>query len=238
MRIALASQEFINRDVAYNVSQLLSSMKQAKANGADLVCFGEAFLQGFDALIWDVAVDIHMAIAQDDALMKQIKQYTSDVGIDLCFGYLEREANVLYSSFAMIEQGELTYNYRRISPGWKEYYRTDEHYQEGSTTTVFEYRGKKCAVALCGDLWDFPERFKLNQDILLWPIYVDYSITEWETRHMQEYAAQAGKIDSDVLLINSVCRPTSFGGSIHFRDNLIVDALLPGEVGILYIDFE
>lgn len=57
MKIALASARIVDRDTNYNLSQMERYMKEAKATGADLVCFGEAFLQGFNALSWQYEED-------------------------------------------------------------------------------------------------------------------------------------------------------------------------------------
>ena len=48
--IALASKAFVNGDVSANLSTMLDTMAEAAGRGAALVCFGEAFLQGFDSL--------------------------------------------------------------------------------------------------------------------------------------------------------------------------------------------
>lgn len=44
MKIALASARIVDRDINYNLTQMERYMKEAKANSADLVCFGESFL--------------------------------------------------------------------------------------------------------------------------------------------------------------------------------------------------
>ena len=49
MRIGLASYEVKNKDVAFNLSQMERAMEKAQGK-VELLCFGEAFLQGFDAL--------------------------------------------------------------------------------------------------------------------------------------------------------------------------------------------
>ncbi len=102
----------------------------------------------------------------------QIKALTKEIGIDVLFGYNELDDDTLYSSCALIADGKIIHNYRRISRGWKEYSKTDEHYKEGSSVEVFDYKGKKCIIGLCGDLCDYPERFALGEDLLLWPVYV------------------------------------------------------------------
>ena len=52
MRIGLVSYRCKNRDVAFNMGQIERAMRHSEGK-ADLLCFGEAFLQGFDALCWD-----------------------------------------------------------------------------------------------------------------------------------------------------------------------------------------
>ena len=48
--VALASRPFVNGDTGGNLAVMLSAMAEGVALGDDLVCFGEAFLQGFDSL--------------------------------------------------------------------------------------------------------------------------------------------------------------------------------------------
>lgn len=57
MKTALASAKIVDGDINFNLSQMKRYMKEAKANGAELVCFGEAFLQGFNALSWQFDKD-------------------------------------------------------------------------------------------------------------------------------------------------------------------------------------
>ncbi len=68
MKIALASARFVNRDIEYNVSQIEHYMIDAQTNGAELVCFGETFLQGFDSLFWHFEEDLGVAISTDSNL--------------------------------------------------------------------------------------------------------------------------------------------------------------------------
>lgn len=165
MKIALASVRIVDRNISCNLSQMERCMKKAKAMGADLVCFGEAFLQGFNALSWQYEEDKKMALTTSSSELMHIKALTKDIGIDILFGYNELSDDTLYSSCALISDGTIIHNHRRISRGWKEYSKTDEHYKEGSTVEVFDYKGKKCVIGLCGDLWDRPERFALGEDL-------------------------------------------------------------------------
>ena len=60
MKIGLASYRCENRNTRFNISQIGRAMKEARGK-ADLLCFGEAFLQGFDSLCWNYETDQAMA---------------------------------------------------------------------------------------------------------------------------------------------------------------------------------
>lgn len=235
MKIALASARIVDRDINYNLSQMKYYMKEAKTNGADLVCFGEAFLQGFNALSWQYEEDRKIALATSSQEFNQIRTLTKEIGIDVLFGYNELEDDILYSSCALISSGEIIHNYRRISRGWKEYSKTDEHYKEGSSVEVFDYKDKKCVIGLCGDLWDYPERFALGEDLLLWPVYVCWTKEEWENGGKLEYAEQAKLCCENTLYINSICDGDAFGGAAQFFEGKIQRELPILNEGLLYV---
>ena len=73
------------------------------------------------------------------------------------------------SSYALIENGDIVRNYRRISKNRKDYEKTCENYREGTDTSSFLFHGVEMTAALCGDLWIYPESFRCS-DLLLWPV--------------------------------------------------------------------
>lgn len=216
MKIALASARIVDRDIAHNLAKMERYMKAAKAKGAALICFGEAFLQGFNALSWQYEADRNIALPTSSREFVQIKKLTKEIGIDVLFGYNELENDSIYSSCTLISCGEIVHNYRRISKGWKESGQTDAHYKEGSSAEVFDYKGKQCLIGLCGDLWEYPERFALGEELLFWPVYVCWTAAEWETGGKAEYAAQAKLCCENTLYVNSICDGDAFGGAAHF----------------------
>lgn len=216
MKIGLASYEFINNDITFNLSQMEKAMKSVQGR-ADLLCFGETFVQGFDALNWNYEHDRHTAISADSKIMKRLCSLTVKYQVDLLFGYIERESDGIYSSCAVIENGKLVYNYRRISKGWKECAITDEHYREGTQTSEFLYHGQPIMISLCGDLWEFPQRFQ-TAHLLIWPVYVNFGLKEWEKEEI-EYARQAQLAAGRTLMVNSISKnPKSHGGAFYFAD--------------------
>lgn len=236
MKIALASARIVDRDIIYNLSQMERYMREAKTNGADLVCFGEAFIQGFNALSWQYDEDRKIALTTSSQEFTQIKALTKEIAIDVLFGYNEIEDDTIYSSCVLIADGKIIHNYRRISRGWKEYSKTDEHYQEGLAVEVFDYKGRKCVIGLCGDLWDYPERFILGEDLLLWLVYVCWTKEEWENGGKLEYAMQANLCCENTLYINSISDGDAFGGASHFSGGKIQRELPILNEGLLVID--
>lgn len=238
MRIALAAAPVADCDVTANLAQMKRFMQAAQARGADLVCFGESFLQGFNSLCWRFEEDKDMAITTDGEVFRSILEQSEAIGIDVLFGFIEREGDRLYSSCALIAQGRLLHLYRRISRGWKVYWETDEHYCEGDTVAAFEYQGKTCLIALCGDLWDFPERFAQQQDLLLWPVYISYSQEEWSGGEAEEYAKQAAKTGGDVLMCNPIglTEKDAFGGCCHFSGGRMLEELAMMREELLIVD--
>ena len=236
MKIALAVAEIVDGNIEFNLSQMERFAKDSRRAGADLVCFGEAFLQGFNALSWQFDQDKNVAVATDSKIFSRIISLTKEIGIDILFGYNELDGEDIYSSCALIENGEIIHNYRRISIGWKESSKTDGHYKEGNSVEVFDYKGKKCAIGLCGDLWDFPERFNLGEDVLFWPVYVGWTKEEWENGGKMEYAEQAKMCCPKTLYVNSICKEDAFGGAVFFVDGQIQRELAIYNEGILFVE--
>ena len=241
MRIALASQSFKNNDVQHNLQVILHSV-EALAESADVILFGETFLQGFDSLCWEYEKDKTVALSQEDEVIGCIRAAAKQWGVAVCFGYVERAGEALYSSQLFIgADGGIKENFRRVSPGWKEPV-ADDHYKEGAHFETFTYGGKSFAIALCGDLWDVTApRFHQGQEITFWPVYIDFSREEWygEENERQQYAEKAAEFGGDVLLINSVSEEghgCALGGCYHFAGGQIAAELPLGSEGLLLVD--
>ncbi|MCI8840571.1 MAG: carbon-nitrogen hydrolase family protein [Oscillospiraceae bacterium] len=235
MRIGLVSFTCKNRDISFNMSQIERALREAQGK-VDLLCFGEAYLQGFDCLCWDYAVDKEMALELNSQAICQLREWSKAYGTALMTGYIEREKECLYSSCAVIDDGEILYNYRRITKGWKEYWKTDGHYREGDKAGEFTLHNHKIMLALCGDLWDCLEKFKTDR-LLIWPVYVNFTVEEWNRQEMDAYARQASLAAEQVLMVNPLDHePQNHGGSFYFRDGKIVDRLPFDQEGILVVE--
>nr|MCR5794306.1 hypothetical protein [Solobacterium sp.] len=140
MRIGLVSYQCKNRNLPFNMRQIQLAMQRAEGQ-VDLLCFGEAFLQGFDALTWNYQEDQAIALPLASDPIAQLRTWTKQYGLALMTGYIEQDQDKLYSSCVVLSDGEIVHNYRRISKGWKEYLLTDGHYCEGTVIESFRLQG-------------------------------------------------------------------------------------------------
>ena len=241
MKILLASAPVISREQEFNLQTILEYMKTYRGR-AELIVFGEAVLQGFDCLCWNYEEDQAVAAALTDAPIVKLRAAAKTYHMAVSFGMIERRDGSLYSAQLFIgADGEIVNVFRRVSPGWKAFSQTDEHYREGARFEKFSYHGKTFAVGLCGDLWTEgrPEEMKaLNADVVLWPVWCDYTPAEWNGTVKQEYARQAARCGKNVLLVNPFCAgfqsPESAAGAcVHFRDGVIVQEYPSGKPGVL-----
>ena len=236
MKIGLVSYEFKNGEIEYNIKKIEKAI--ISANGkADLLCFGETFLQGFDSLSWNYEIDKNIAITKESVIMEKLKKLSEKHKIDLGIGYIEREKEKIYSSFVVIGKEKIIHNYRRITKNWKEYSITDEHYCEGKISASFIYKNREFKIALCGDMWICPEKFKTN-GILLWPVYCNFTKEEWENTEQSDYAKQSKLASDNVLLVNSITKeePISIGGAYYFKNGKIENSLELDKEDILFVE--
>lgn len=94
---------------------------------------------------------------------------------------------------------------------------------------------------LCGDLWTDSVAEKLADagvDIVLWPVYTDFSVEEWNEKEKFEYARQAEKYCKRALLVNCVCdgENRAKGGAAHFAGGKIVDEVPAGGEDVLIVE--
>lgn len=230
MKVGLVSYECRNNDIEFNLSQIKKAFKESNV---DLLCFGEAFLQGFGTITFDYNRDIKMAVEQDSKYMDIIKKLTIETNTSVMMGYIEKDKEDIYSSYILIDNGKVLHNYRRISKNWKEYEKTNDHYKEGNNSDPFNYKGYEMNITLCGDMWIYPKRFKTN-GILIWPVYVNFDLDDMEAN---EYAKQAQLAANHTLLINSLSEdPVSKGGAFEFKDGVIYQKIELSKEGILVVE--
>ncbi|EGV11210.1 conserved domain protein [Parvimonas sp. oral taxon 393 str. F0440] len=90
MKIGLVSYEFKNGEIEYNIEKIEKAIISANGN-ADLLCFGETFLQGFDSLSWKYETDKDVAITKDSAIMEKLKNLVKSIKLTLVSDILKEK---------------------------------------------------------------------------------------------------------------------------------------------------
>ncbi len=242
MKILLAGLGFKNHNTDYNLNVIVDTIEKYREK-ADLILFGEAFLQGFDSLRFNFMEDKTVAITKDDELIKFIQSKCKEKKVGVSFGYYELDRDAIYSSQMTIsKEGMIINNYHRVSPGWKENDVSSE-YKDGKEFSTFSYLDKTICVALCGDLWyvDNLEKIKkLKKDIVLWPVYCDYDADEWNEEIKYDYREEVKEL-GNVLLVNSYCldsdnKELAKGGCCYYKDGKIKADSKAGIEDVLIIE--
>ena len=68
---------------------------------------------------------------------------------------------------------------------------------------------------------------------MIWPVYVNFTVDEWNSQEMEAYAKQASLIAEHVLMINPIdYEPLNHGGAFHFCNGKIIARLPVDQEGI------
>lgn len=245
MKIGLAALSFKTKDIPYNQNKMIETLKKYSAQ-ADLLVFGESFLQGFQSLSWNYQIDEKIALSLDDEIIQSLRAACKEYGIGLSFGFLGKEKQEIFSGQLTIDDmGKVINLFKRVSIGWKETEADkDKRYVEDEGFHAFTYKGLDLAVGICGDFW-YEENIqainKLDKDLVLWPVYTDYNPKAWNETIKYEYAEQARLIGSKVFYVNSVCydiqgEDVAKGGAVYFKTGQIEKELPSGSEGVLIVE--
>ena len=92
---------------------------------------------------------------------------------------------------------------------------SEKHYREGEIFQTFSFMDKTFLLGLCGDFWYDENVKRANQiykDVVLWPVYLNYTSETWNNLEKEEYATRAKLLGKRVLLFNSISlNPVALG---------------------------
>jgi predicted amidohydrolase len=150
MIIALASPCIASTldDGLDKIKRLLS---EASTQGAELVCFPEAYLPGlrgqdFEVLPWDRS--------QQESALKSVAQLARTYAVAMIIGMENvTDTGRQIVAFVIDAQGEIQgyQTKNQLDPS------EDQFYVPGNTRRLFEINGVKFGVAICHEGWRYPE---------------------------------------------------------------------------------
>jgi predicted amidohydrolase len=142
-RIASSLEEGLDR-----IERLLS---EAAAQGAEIVCFPEAYLPGLRGQDFEV---LPFERTHQDRILQAVAQYARTYSVAAILG-MERitEAGRQIAAFVIDARGRMLgcQTKNQLAPS------EDQFYVPGTTRQVFEVNGTKFGVAICHEGWRYPE---------------------------------------------------------------------------------
>lgn len=153
MKIAIAQINPIIADIEGNRNKIISFIRKAESQGADMVVFPEMSTIGYPPM--DLLENIKLV---DDNLfsLEQIRNFTRDIKITVILGFVDHDRDnppMLFNSAAVISRGNIISRQNKtLLPGYDVF---DEYryFSPARTSSVFEFMGKKTGITVCEDIW-------------------------------------------------------------------------------------
>ena len=155
MKIALAQLNTIVGDCEGNLARVLSSLERAREEGVDLVVFPEQTLPGYPA---EDLLEREDFIDQVQDVFERAVQACQ--GMAMVLGTIVRtgcpEGKPIYNSAALVQDGEvLGFQHKTLLPTY-DVFDEARYFCPAREHSVFEFKGRKLALAICEDLWNRP----------------------------------------------------------------------------------
>ena len=155
MKIAQAQLNTIVGDCEGNLARVLSSLERAREEGVDLVVFPEQTLPGYPA---EDLLEREDFIDQVQDVFERAVQACQ--GMAMVLGTIVRtgcsEGKPIYNSAALVQDGEvLGFQHKTLLPTY-DVFDEARYFCPAREHPVFEFKGRKLALAICEDLWNRP----------------------------------------------------------------------------------
>ncbi len=153
MKIAIAQINPVIADIEGNKNKIISSIRDAESNGADLVIFPEMSTIGYppmDLLEGGKLVDDNLKS------LEFIKNFCGGKKCAAVVGFVSYDMEnppMLFNSAAVIKGGEIIFHQNKtLLPGYDVF---DEYryFSPAAASSVFEYMGRKIGITICEDIW-------------------------------------------------------------------------------------
>jgi NAD+ synthase (glutamine-hydrolysing) len=139
-------------DLSHNTDKIISSIKKAKLEKADIIVFAEAAISGYppeDLLLYDNFIN------KMENELNRIIEESKDLFIVI--GTIRKNFNKnqkpLFNSVAVIYDKKLLgFKDKTLLPTY-DVFEERRYFEPGKDQKVFEYKGKKIGVLVCEDAW-------------------------------------------------------------------------------------
>jgi NAD+ synthase (glutamine-hydrolysing) len=154
MKVALAQ---INPQIGhfeYNKEIIINNIEHAKSQRVDLLIFPELSISGYPPM--DLLERRSFTEECQNAL-DEIMEHTQGIGILIgapTFNYHKKGKN-LYNSALLIHNGEIKFQQHKTLLPTYDIFDEYRYFEPNNKFHVYEFMGKRLAITICEDLWDF-----------------------------------------------------------------------------------
>ena len=148
LRVALAQINTVVGDLDGNVAKILEYGERAREMNADVVAFPELTITGYppEDLLLHHGLRSRVATA-----FAEVKDGVR--GIAVYLGYPEYVGNVIYNSAALLKNGNVIANHRKVALPNYAVFDEKRWFQPGHGATVAELDGHAFGLLVCEDVW-------------------------------------------------------------------------------------
>jgi len=187
----------IDTDIDTALSFILSYAKLAESKGADLVCYPECFLQGYEVSAKTHELAIDLASSEFKDLLSQLKEILPI----LVIGIIEIEDSKLFNTAVVVQQGQLLGRYRKVNLLKGE----QEVFEAGSDYPIFDLGDITFGINICYDL-NFADTLetiaKQGAELLVCPsnnMMRFQSAELWKDKHIESRVERARAANIAIL---------------------------------------
>lgn len=153
MKIALGQLNFFVGDFEGNLQKMLLAVKDAKAQGADLICFPELATCGYPPRDF---LDFDDFIRRAENSINELAKAAQ--GIAIAVGSPSRnpviEGKDLFNSAYFLEEGKIKHIYHKALLPTYDIFDEYRYFEPAKQFKVVEFKGKRIALSICEDLWN------------------------------------------------------------------------------------
>ena len=153
MKIAIAQINCHIGNFEGNVTKMLERIAEAKAEGADIICFPELAVCGYPPRDF---LEFDNFIKKSEEAIRQLA--AAAAGIAIAVGAPRRnpviEGKDLYNSAFFLADGEIKYIYDKVLLPTYDIFDEYRYFEPGSAFGIVKYKGYKIAMTICEDIWN------------------------------------------------------------------------------------
>ena len=202
INIGLAQINVVVGAIEENVDQIISYAERARDElKCDLLVCAELVLTGYPP------EDLLLRPGFNSRVEQQLKRLCESVsGIDLIVGYPKKTAAGLYNIGALIQDGKITHEYRKIKLPNYGVFDEVRYFLAGNEPCVIDYKGIKLGMTVCEDIWhDGPVESSVAAGAEL---IININGSPYHTNKIPERRAlvcdRANKTSTPVIYVNQV----------------------------------